>query len=96
MIFVTGGTGLLGSHLLVELSQNNKTIRAIYRCEKKKESVRLLFKYYIAKDYNLFFNRIEFLKFTCELYKTYTFLKDCTYSKSVGQNFLNLMIRNLV
>ena len=62
MIFVTGGTGLLGSHLLVELSQNNKAIRAIYRCEKKKESVRLLFKYYIAKDYNLFFDRIEWIK----------------------------------
>ena len=36
MIFVTGGTGLLGSHLLVELAQNNQDIRAIYRCEKKK------------------------------------------------------------
>ncbi len=62
MIFVTGGTGLLGSHLLVELAQNNKAIRAIYRCEKKKESVRSLFKYYIAKDYNLFFDRIEWIK----------------------------------
>ena len=34
----------------------------IYRCEKKKESVRSLFKYYIAKDYNLFFDRIEWIK----------------------------------
>ena len=31
MILVTGGTGLVGSHLLVRLTQENEPIRAIYR-----------------------------------------------------------------
>jgi nucleoside-diphosphate-sugar epimerase len=31
MILVTGGTGLVGSHLLVELSRKNEKIRAIHR-----------------------------------------------------------------
>ena len=31
MILVTGGTGLVGSHLLVRLAQENEPIRAIYR-----------------------------------------------------------------
>jgi dihydroflavonol-4-reductase len=31
MILVTGGTGLVGSHLLYHLSLENETIRAIYR-----------------------------------------------------------------
>ena len=31
MILVTGGTGFLGAHLLLQLSQNDQPIRAIYR-----------------------------------------------------------------
>ena len=31
MILVTGGTGLVGSHLLVRLVQENEPIKATYR-----------------------------------------------------------------
>ncbi|MDE0536173.1 NAD-dependent epimerase/dehydratase family protein, partial [Tenacibaculum sp. L6] len=40
MILVTGGTGLVGSHLLYYLSQKNDTIRAIFRTEEKRDHVK--------------------------------------------------------
>ncbi|MFM8242237.1 MAG: NAD-dependent epimerase/dehydratase family protein, partial [Crocinitomicaceae bacterium] len=45
MIVVTGGTGLLGSHLLYFLTKNNResTIRASFRSEKRIGQVRKLF-----------------------------------------------------
>ena len=35
MVFVTGGTGLLGSHLIVHLIRNGEEVRALYRDKKK-------------------------------------------------------------
>lgn len=58
MILVTGGTGLVGSHLLYYLSQRNIGIRAIYRTEKKRDQVLKIFNYY-SKDAETLFNRIE-------------------------------------
>lgn len=46
MVLVTGGTGLLGSHLLYELVQTGHTVRALYRNSKRIECVRALFDYY--------------------------------------------------
>jgi nucleoside-diphosphate-sugar epimerase len=43
MILVTGGTGLVGFHLLLQLSQEENAIRAIYRSEKKRLHVKKLF-----------------------------------------------------
>lgn len=43
MILVTGGTGLLGSNLLFELSGGNESLRAIYRNPAKLKTVRKLF-----------------------------------------------------
>ena len=43
MILVTGGTGLVGFHLLLQLSQEENAIRAIYRSEKKLNHVKQLF-----------------------------------------------------
>jgi dihydroflavonol-4-reductase len=43
MILVTGGTGLVGFHLLLQLSQEKEAIRAIYRSEKKLQHVKNLF-----------------------------------------------------
>ena len=40
MILVTGGTGLLGSHLLLELTNDFTSIKAIFRNEKKMENIR--------------------------------------------------------
>ena len=48
MIFVTGGTGLLGSHLLYSLTLKGYKVRAIYRNKYKIEQVRQLFDFYKA------------------------------------------------
>lgn len=62
MIFVTGGTGLLGSHLLVELTKNNSCIRAIYRSEKKKNQLKQLFKFYLKESWEVNFDKIDWFK----------------------------------
>jgi len=46
MILVTGGTGLVGAHLLYHLLKNDEKIRAIYRSKDKIESVIKVFSYY--------------------------------------------------
>ena len=46
MILVTGGTGLVGAHLLYHLLKNDEKIRAIYRSKDKIESVKKVFSYY--------------------------------------------------
>lgn len=59
MVFVTGGTGLIGSHLLVELTQQHEQITAIYRNKDKIKTVKKCFKYYLRDDYKSFFKRIK-------------------------------------
>lgn len=61
MILVTGGTGLVGSHLLYKLVNANEKVRAIYRNEQKFEVVRNVFSYY-TEDYKNLFNAIEWIK----------------------------------
>lgn len=61
MILVTGGTGLLGSHLLVELTKSNEKIRAIYRSENRIQSVEKLFRYYFGNSYVSFWDKIEWV-----------------------------------
>jgi len=61
MILVTGGTGLVGAHLLFHLLNENKPIRAIYRNEKKFENVKRIFSYY-SKDADTLFNKIEWVE----------------------------------
>ncbi len=46
MILVTGGTGLVGAHLLYHLIKNDEKIRAIYRTEEKIKAVEKVFSYY--------------------------------------------------
>lgn len=58
MIFVTGGTGLVGSHLLVELVQKNEHITAIYRNPEKINTVQKLFEYYLGDQAAVFFKKI--------------------------------------
>lgn len=53
MILVTGGTGLVGSHLLYELVQKEKNIKAIIRDTNKIQGVEKVFSYYSDKPKRL-------------------------------------------
>lgn len=53
MILVTGGTGLVGSHLLYHLCLQNDVIRAIYRTKSSLENVKRVFSFY-TDDETLF------------------------------------------
>lgn len=61
MILVTGGTGLVGSHLLYNLASNKKKVRAIYRREHKLDTVKKVFSYYTEHSESLF-NSIEWVE----------------------------------
>ena len=60
MILVTGGTGLVGSHLLYHLSLKNDAIRAIYRTESSLEKVKKVFSYYTNDA--TYFDKIEWFQ----------------------------------
>lgn len=60
MILVTGGTGLVGAHLLYHLLKNDEKIRAIYRSEEKIKAVEKVFSYY-TEDTSLI-AKIEWFK----------------------------------
>ena len=61
MILVTGGTGLVGSHLLFKLVNENEKVRAIYRREKTLKRVKHVFSYYSNAAENLF-EKIEWVE----------------------------------
>jgi len=60
MILVTGGTGLVGSHLLYHLVLKYPNIRATYRNEAGLKKVRHVFSYY-DDDYKKLFDKIEWV-----------------------------------
>jgi len=61
MVLVTGGTGLVGSHLLLNLVMSNTKVRAIYRSPSKLEKVKKVFSYYVADPLD-YYNKIEWVK----------------------------------
>lgn len=61
MILVTGGTGLLGAHLLCKLAVQGKSVRAIYRDATKFEAVKKVFSYY-SETPDLLFDSIEWVQ----------------------------------
>jgi len=61
MILVTGGTGLVGAHLLYHLTQENEVVRAIYRSKNKLEKVKKVFSFY-TDDVATSFNKIEWVE----------------------------------
>ena len=54
MILVTGGTGLVGSHLLYQLIKNGEKVRAIHRSSSNLDEVKNVFSYYSQSDEDLF------------------------------------------
>ncbi len=61
MILVTGGTGLVGSHLLYHLALSYDGILATYRTEQKIEKVKKVFSYY-EKNNDVLFQKIQWIK----------------------------------
>lgn len=46
MVLITGATGLVGSHLMIRLLENNIKVRAMYRSEKSLQKTKKLFQDY--------------------------------------------------
>ena len=61
MTFVTGGTGVLGAHLLLELLRNGKQVRALCRSNSNKQIVKHVFSYY-EEEADLLFNEIVWVE----------------------------------
>ncbi len=59
MVLVTGGTGLVGAHLLIHLIENGETVRALYRNSSSIEKTKSLFSLY-KKD--LLFEKVEWIQ----------------------------------
>jgi nucleoside-diphosphate-sugar epimerase len=59
MILITGATGLVGSHLAMQLIENNERVRAIYRTTASMEKTKSVFRLY--KKENLF-EKIEWVQ----------------------------------
>ena len=61
MILVTGGTGIVGSHLLYFLLQENEKVRAIHRAKSDLNSVKKIFSLYTSEADSLY-NKIEWVE----------------------------------
>jgi uncharacterized protein YbjT (DUF2867 family) len=61
MILVTGGTGLVGSHLLYFLLKKNNCVRAIHRKNSDIHSVKKIFALYTSEVDSLF-EKIEWME----------------------------------
>lgn len=61
MIFVTGGTGLVGAHILYELVNKNDKIVALKRSDKNLNIVKRVFSYY-SDDYEELFKKINWVE----------------------------------
>lgn len=54
MIFLTGGTGMLGAHILLDLTNNGEQVRALKRKNSDLEQVRKIFSWYSGEADRLF------------------------------------------
>ena len=61
MILVTGGTGLVGSHLLYQLALKNEDIIAIHRKASDLSTVKKVFSYY-TDNFESLFSSIQWLE----------------------------------
>ncbi len=61
MILVTGGTGLVGSHLLYQLAAQNESIVAIHRKSSNLAAVKNVFSYY-SNNVEALFARIQWIE----------------------------------
>ena len=61
MILVTGGTGMVGAHLLLACAKKKQSVRATYRREEHLEKIRALFQKLAPEDPECF-DRVEWVK----------------------------------
>lgn len=61
MILVTGGTGLVGAHLLYELTNSGKQVKALRRAQSNTNWVKKIFSYYSSEAEKLF-SQIEWVE----------------------------------
>ncbi|WP_282178557.1 NAD-dependent epimerase/dehydratase family protein [Maribacter stanieri] len=61
MVLVTGGTGLVGSHLLLKLTMDDNIVRALYRTADKLTYVKKVFFYY-SDNYEALFEKIDWVQ----------------------------------
>ena len=61
MDLVTGGTGIVGSHLLLELVSAGRSVRALYRKGSDRKIVERIFRHY-RSDGDALFQRIEWVE----------------------------------
>jgi dihydroflavonol-4-reductase len=80
MIFVTGGTGVLGSQLLFDLTRDDTPIRALYRAENKRNRLQQFFTHF-DPDHGLErFRKIEWVQGTImDVVTLEEFMTGCEY-----------------
>ncbi|WP_242092052.1 NAD-dependent epimerase/dehydratase family protein [Aestuariivivens sediminicola] len=61
MILVTGGTGLVGAHLLFNIVNKNEQVKAIYRQEESLKNVKQVFSTY-TENYQTAFDKIVWVR----------------------------------
>lgn len=61
MVFITGGTGLLGTHFLLELLTRGKQVRALKRAYSDLDQVKSVFEFYLKEKAESEFNKIEWV-----------------------------------
>jgi nucleoside-diphosphate-sugar epimerase len=61
MILVTGGTGLVGAHLLYHLLIENNSVKAIHRKKSDLDAVKNVFSYY-TDDFEFIFQKINWIE----------------------------------
>lgn len=79
MILVTGATGLVGSHLLYELTNSGNNVKAIRRTNSNTERVKHIFSYY-SSDYEILFQKVEWIDADLLNYESLSLaIQDCEY-----------------
>ena len=62
MVFITGGTGLLGTHVLLELLSRGESVRALRRSSSDLDQVKAVFNYYLSDNAQITFDKIEWIE----------------------------------